>query len=326
MGQPLVIDACRNLLHEIFSAGNPYQYMGLPIASNPQHPSQSTHHPLSGVWSLRVVDHAALPAAVPVLLLRDDFYPCSLLPPSCPFQLLARKKLLAGNHWLLMTLFTWLLALGPAGLLWLVLEHLPVLNKMRGLFTLLGFLNIFIIMGASLLLERLFRHYCWPSRVAVALFGWLVLQQEEDFTLLPDAASGTRQVVDVPATLKLVTKIATLQPPDPLAFANDDPRQPLPIELCGDGAQVHLSVAHACSSITLNFIRQPFRKLFADGHELPMDVASWGHLHAAISSDIRDILLAYRPPWELGWGAALFLALTALGMYLGIVRKANLSR
>ena len=42
------------------------------------------------------------------------------------------KKLAEKNHWLLMAFFTWLLALGPAGLLWLLLEHLPLLGKMRG--------------------------------------------------------------------------------------------------------------------------------------------------------------------------------------------------
>ncbi len=36
IGQPLIIDACRNMLHGIFPAWTPYQYMGVPVAGNPQ--------------------------------------------------------------------------------------------------------------------------------------------------------------------------------------------------------------------------------------------------------------------------------------------------
>ena len=58
--------------------------------------------------------------------------------------------------------------------------------------------------------------------------AWLVLQEEKDFSVVPDRGQNMQQLLIVPTTSKLVTKIVKLrQTPDPLAFANDDPRQAL---------------------------------------------------------------------------------------------------
>ncbi|HEX2949221.1 MAG TPA: hypothetical protein VHV83_06590, partial [Armatimonadota bacterium] len=81
------------------------------------------------------------------------------------------------NVWLGTALIAANLALGAIAGGWLVLSLLPVLSKFRGPFKLIGFLNLFLILGAAIVVERLLRHYRvkqWLEYAGVALVCMLM--------------------------------------------------------------------------------------------------------------------------------------------------------
>ena len=76
-----------------------------------------------------------------------------------------KREMVAGNIWLILALVTLMLALGSAGILYDLMRKLPVLEKIRGPFKLLGYLHFFTIIGAGVFLTRLIDANRWrPER------------------------------------------------------------------------------------------------------------------------------------------------------------------
>lgn len=67
------------------------------------------------------------------------------------------RRVMAANIWLFLAGIAVLFALGREGGLWVLLAKLPMFNKFTGPFKFLVYLNLFIILGCGLVIERLLR-------------------------------------------------------------------------------------------------------------------------------------------------------------------------
>ncbi len=65
------------------------------------------------------------------------------------------RRTAANNIWLICAFVALVLACGSRGVLWSMISKLPIFDKFTGPFKLLGFLNLFVIIGAGLFIERL---------------------------------------------------------------------------------------------------------------------------------------------------------------------------
>ena len=109
--------------------------------------------------------------------------------------------------------------------------------------------------------------------------------------------------------------------PDPLAFAEGDPSQSLPLTANGQGVTVDLAARAAPSAVVVNFLRQPWMKAFVDGKPAPLGHDRWGRmLVSAIPAGAHTLAVKYIPPWQQGFLAAALMMLVAFGMWRLAVR------
>lgn len=114
------------------------------------------------------------------------------------------RPVLARNPWLACALVTGLLALGAHAVLWWITPNGSWFHKFRGPFKFLGYLNIFVALGAGVVLERWLRNLRAPGAVqtglvvaVVALLGyhcWLPLPSFHNY--------GDRPYPPLPASLR----------------------------------------------------------------------------------------------------------------------------
>ena len=74
--------------------------------------------------------------------------------------------IIAANIWFVCGVLVFILALGPAGALWSAQKMFPFFAKFRGVFKMLGYLNLFAIVGAAIFVERWLRAARHPARWA----------------------------------------------------------------------------------------------------------------------------------------------------------------
>lgn len=88
------------------------------------------------------------------------------------------KRVMAANIWLLMAGIAFLFALGKPGVLWVLLDKLPMFNKFTGPFKFLVYLNLFVILGCGLVIERLLRGLqnarLWELGIGIGVSGLLL--------------------------------------------------------------------------------------------------------------------------------------------------------
>lgn len=83
------------------------------------------------------------------------------------------RRMIRANVWILLALLSLVLCMGRDGILWELMSYLPVFNKFRLPFKFLAYANLFLCLGAGIILERLLRQSHWERKgqwAAAAIF------------------------------------------------------------------------------------------------------------------------------------------------------------
>lgn len=353
------------------------------------------------------------------------------------------RRVLAANIWLFLAGIALLFALGRAGGLWPMLARLPMFNKFTGPFKFMVFLNLFVILGSGLVIERLLRglrnarlwefgmgiivsglllYHCAlplpsfytfadkpypplpkemakllraegnsaPGRVLPVaparstepgyaqslmhdfptIYGILSLMGYDPLVWLTpenrlfDRMFATKQRVDFlreygvrwvivsrlvqdpvmgpnekwwpsesnwdqdglppvlqSAQLKLVLPQLTiweLSGSRPMAFSASQPTRDLPITLNGAGVRVDVSRLTNGGDVIVNFLKRPWSKAYADGHNIPCLSDDWGRMQTHVPPGTKKLEIRYSPPWSLGFALAGLLALLSAAIAWGL--------
>jgi hypothetical protein len=113
---------------------------------------------------------------------------CLIVPPLLFFLIFLRwgRRVVAQNLWFLCAMLSLLLALGNAGMAWVLLQHVPGFNKFNLAFKFFQLFQIFIVLAGALVWERLLRRWRFGFRAEFATAAVVVaLLAHHCFLALP---------------------------------------------------------------------------------------------------------------------------------------------
>ena len=136
------------------------------------------------------------------------------------------RRTVGRNVWLVMALIAFVLALGRQGGLWTLIAKLPVMEKFTGPFKMLLYLNLFIMLGAGLIMERLaMRSYVWRIAIPAVVCGLMVYHcllplpsfysfKERPYPQLPAEMTRVLRGVESPTPARIIAFAPYMSPAD----------------------------------------------------------------------------------------------------------------
>jgi hypothetical protein len=100
---------------------------------------------------------------------------------------------------------------------------------------------------------------------------------------------------------------------DPIVFAGEDAKTPLPYKLNEAGLDVVTQSVEPGTSIVVNFLCWPWITAWANGEKLTVTPDKWQRIMVRLPSAAPQLLIRYSPPWKTSCSIALGLLALGLG-------------
>ena len=94
--------------------------------------------------------------------------------------------------------------------------------------------------------------------------------------------------------------LAELADVDPLAFAEKNRRQSLPLTMHGRGIDVDVSQLSGPQRVVVNFLKYPNMRAFVDGQPTRCLSDDWNRIMVDVSAGAQLLEVRYHPPWAVG--------------------------
>jgi hypothetical protein len=107
---------------------------------------------------------------------------------------------------------------------------------------------------------------------------------------------------------------------DPLAFAEDHAKSPLPMRLHCGGADIDVAELPAGTRVTINFLWYPQMQCYLDGQPLPAEADEWQRVTTILPGAGSSLTLRYEPGWLQTCAAGAIVCVIALSL-AGLLRR-----